>query len=66
MDYVSKLDAREDAKPPFSSLTDLVFLGHWAHQESGKYYNGLTHEEISGPNRNLRNGIQGESKRSPG
>ncbi|KAH7141878.1 putative cyclase-domain-containing protein [Dactylonectria macrodidyma] len=30
-------------------------LRHWAHQESGKYYNGLTHEEISGSNRNLRN-----------
>lgn len=34
--------------------------GHWAHQDSERYYNGLTHEEISGPNRNLRNGIQGE------
>ncbi|KAF5004443.1 hypothetical protein FDECE_9081 [Fusarium decemcellulare] len=34
-------------------------LRHWAHQPTGKYYNGLTHEEISGPNRNLRNGMQG-------
>ncbi|KAH8664843.1 hypothetical protein BGZ61DRAFT_367242 [Ilyonectria robusta] len=33
-------------------------LRHWAHQPTEKYYNNLTHEEISGPNRNLRNGIQ--------
>ncbi|KAF7554734.1 hypothetical protein G7Z17_g2713 [Cylindrodendrum hubeiense] len=33
-------------------------LRHWAHQSTEKYYNNLTHEEISGPNPNLRNGIQ--------
>ncbi|EQB47859.1 hypothetical protein CGLO_12961 [Colletotrichum gloeosporioides Cg-14] len=38
-------------------------LRHWAHQDSGKYYNGLTHDEISGERPNLRNGIQEWSKR---
>ncbi|OAL44233.1 hypothetical protein IQ07DRAFT_663589, partial [Pyrenochaeta sp. DS3sAY3a] len=33
-------------------------LRHWAWQETGQYYNGLTHAEISGPERNDRNGIQ--------
>ncbi|KAJ3536863.1 hypothetical protein NM208_g6540 [Fusarium decemcellulare] len=33
-------------------------LRHWAHQGSQLYYNGLTHEEICGPNKTIRNGIQ--------
>ncbi|KAH0836939.1 hypothetical protein FOPE_04729 [Fonsecaea pedrosoi] len=38
-------------------------LRHWAFQETQQYYNGLTHEEISGPNPNSRNGIQEWLKR---
>ncbi|KAL4805230.1 putative cyclase-domain-containing protein [Aspergillus unguis] len=38
-------------------------LRHWAFQGNGLYYNGLTHEEISGSNRNNRNGMQEWLKR---
>ncbi|KAI0168549.1 hypothetical protein BJ166DRAFT_480854 [Pestalotiopsis sp. NC0098] len=38
-------------------------LRHWAHQPTGLYYNGLTHEEISGPSPNNKNGIQEWQKR---
>ena len=34
-------------------------LGHWAHQSTELFYNGVSKEDIEGENRNLRNGIHG-------
>lgn len=36
-------------------------LGHWAHQETKLYYNGLPHAEIMDVNVPARNGIDRES-----
>lgn len=41
----------------------LTSLGHWAHQESGLYYNGLKHEEIPDPAHSEKNGIHNWTKR---
>ncbi|EXJ56824.1 hypothetical protein A1O7_07168 [Cladophialophora yegresii CBS 114405] len=38
-------------------------LRHWAHQPTGLFYNGVTAEEITGPNATGRNGIDQWSKR---
>lgn len=40
-----------------SHLTNLTHLGHWAYQANGKFYNGVTKDDIEGPNKTLRNGI---------
>ena len=40
-----------------ASLDTDTFQGHWAHQPTGLYYNGVTHAEITDPNAPLRNGI---------
>ena len=34
--------------------------GHWGHQDLRLYYNGLQHEEISGPNPTNHNGLDRE------
>jgi hypothetical protein len=31
--------------------------GHWAFQATEQFYNGVTKDDIEGPNKNLRNGI---------
>jgi Putative cyclase len=31
--------------------------GHWAFQEKATFYNGVTKDDIEGPNKNSRNGI---------
>lgn len=36
---------------------------HWAHQETGMYYNGLRHEEIPDPAHAEKNGIHNWTKR---
>ncbi|KAJ9610450.1 hypothetical protein H2200_005227 [Cladophialophora chaetospira] len=41
----------------------LGLAGHWAHQPTGVFYNGVTAEEISGPDAETRNGIDQWSKR---
>jgi len=38
-------------KLPFS------LSGHWAHQSTERFYNGVTKEDIEGENKNSRNGI---------
>jgi len=37
--------------------------GHWGHQETGLYYNGLQHEEIPDPAHAEKNGIHNWTKR---
>lgn len=34
--------------------------GHWAHQPSGRYYNGVSHAHITSTDTPQRNGIDGE------
>ena len=38
----------------------ILNLGHWAHQSTKTYYNGLAHDDISNPKAAPCNGLEGE------